>query len=240
MGLDLVEIVIAIEEHFDVEIPNQIAARLATPRDVIDYVSGILVGKRLGDRIPLDCPTQRAFYRVRGALCASFGAVRSDVSPKLKLDDVVPRRNRADRWNALQYQLGCDSRATRWPQLARRPFVEWMLVAPIGAAFTTMVVFAATSRAPIVGILAAVSTTILIILFTQKLTSALRTEFVPGIMTIGDLAKMVALPERLERNKPGYWTREHIAQDVRLIVMQELGLDSLSDDARFVQDLGAS
>ena len=38
MGLDLVELVMRFEEEFETEIPDQIAARLFTPKDVINYL----------------------------------------------------------------------------------------------------------------------------------------------------------------------------------------------------------
>jgi acyl carrier protein len=42
MGLESVELVMAWEEHFDIEIPVEIAATLETPRLVIDAIEQIL------------------------------------------------------------------------------------------------------------------------------------------------------------------------------------------------------
>ena len=38
MGLDAVETVMRIEEEFEITIPDEIAATLTTPREVIDYL----------------------------------------------------------------------------------------------------------------------------------------------------------------------------------------------------------
>ena len=38
MGLDTVELVMSFEEAFGIEIPNELAAEMATPRDVRDFV----------------------------------------------------------------------------------------------------------------------------------------------------------------------------------------------------------
>ncbi|HEX8250709.1 MAG TPA: hypothetical protein VF599_21220 [Pyrinomonadaceae bacterium] len=38
MGLDIVETMMRIEEEFEVAIPNEVAATLSTPREVIDYL----------------------------------------------------------------------------------------------------------------------------------------------------------------------------------------------------------
>lgn len=38
MGLDLVEMVMRVEEEFEIEIPNEVAETFTTPRHVIDYL----------------------------------------------------------------------------------------------------------------------------------------------------------------------------------------------------------
>ena len=60
MGLDTVELVMSFEEEFDIEIPNEVAEKLVTVGDVVDYVSAELV--RRGEKVnPSDI-----FFRVRG------------------------------------------------------------------------------------------------------------------------------------------------------------------------------
>ncbi len=41
MGLDLVSIVYAIEEEFEIEIPSSIAEHITTPRMVIEYLMSL-------------------------------------------------------------------------------------------------------------------------------------------------------------------------------------------------------
>lgn len=41
MGLDLVEIVMRIEEDFEIEIPDRVAETLTTPGKVIDYLANL-------------------------------------------------------------------------------------------------------------------------------------------------------------------------------------------------------
>jgi acyl carrier protein len=45
MGLDAVELVMAWEEHFSIDIPNEIAARMETPRKTIATIEAILKAK---------------------------------------------------------------------------------------------------------------------------------------------------------------------------------------------------
>ena len=39
MGLDIVELVLAVEERFHLDIPDEEAQRLETPRQLVDYVA---------------------------------------------------------------------------------------------------------------------------------------------------------------------------------------------------------
>ncbi len=45
MGLDTVELVMAFEAKFGINIPNEDAAELSTPRKVTDYVMSTATGK---------------------------------------------------------------------------------------------------------------------------------------------------------------------------------------------------
>jgi len=47
MGLDTVELIYAIEEHFGIDIPNEVAAKLTTVGDMHEYVYSEL--RRKGD-----------------------------------------------------------------------------------------------------------------------------------------------------------------------------------------------
>ena len=39
MGLDIVELIMRVEEEFEIEIPDEIPENLTTPRTVIDYLA---------------------------------------------------------------------------------------------------------------------------------------------------------------------------------------------------------
>ena len=47
MGLDTVELIMAIEEEFGISIPDAAAAELTTPRKVTDHVWGRITHERL-------------------------------------------------------------------------------------------------------------------------------------------------------------------------------------------------
>lgn len=52
MGLDTVELVMDFEKAFSIEIPNEIAEKMVTPRDVLDFV--VKEHERLGRPVDRD------------------------------------------------------------------------------------------------------------------------------------------------------------------------------------------
>ena len=76
MGLDGVELVLALEEEFEVTIDDRDAANLTTPRKVADYILSRL--ETVSDNAGR-CLSQTGFYRIRSVLMSHFGARRSDV-----------------------------------------------------------------------------------------------------------------------------------------------------------------
>ena len=111
MGLDSVEFVISVEDAFGIEIADGDAARMRTPRDVIDHLAGRLPAAAAPDPVSPRCLTQRAFYRLRAAVSTRARVPRSAVTPGTRLRDLVPERGRKDAWKTLQADLG----AARWP-----------------------------------------------------------------------------------------------------------------------------
>lgn len=102
MGLDAVEYISAIEESFNVEIPDAEAARMVTPRDVVDYLTIQVPVVRDGP-----CLSQRAFYRLRAALREqSPRDPLSLITPDTELDAIVPQRERGQAWQRVRDQLG--------------------------------------------------------------------------------------------------------------------------------------
>ncbi len=106
MGLDSVELVMAFEEAFELAIPDEVAATLLTPRQVIDYLHSQLPGTAVGACLP-----QRAFYRVRRALLPLSPRSRAAIGPSTRFADVFPD-DLTENWGRLRVELG----AAKWPQ----------------------------------------------------------------------------------------------------------------------------
>ena len=75
MGLDSVEFVMAVEEAFQIAIPDGEAERMLTPRQVVDYILG-----RLGAAERRVCLEQRAFYRLRRAVTSPLASLPSPIA----------------------------------------------------------------------------------------------------------------------------------------------------------------
>jgi hypothetical protein len=90
MGLDLVEYVIAIEDAFEISIPDADAAELDTPGKLVDYLCARLGEAR--DGAPL---IQTVFYRLRAALATELGVERSRIRPQTMLGDLTDRPSSA-------------------------------------------------------------------------------------------------------------------------------------------------
>lgn len=108
MGLDSVEFVLATEEAFQIAIPDDDAAKLLTPGDVVDYVLA-----RVGSSGETACLEQRAFYRLRSASMRLFQTERSTVRPDTQWTAVLPARDTRHNWHLLHQATG----TPRWPRL---------------------------------------------------------------------------------------------------------------------------
>ena len=104
MGLDGVEIVMALEESFDIVISDAEAAAMCTPRDIIDYVCSQV---SLGSNVDV-CIRQRAFYEIRSTLMDITGVDRSRVKPGSKVIRFFPRTKRRADWDEFRVSSGLE------------------------------------------------------------------------------------------------------------------------------------
>ena len=103
MGLDGVELVMAVEEHFGIGISDAEASMLETPR----LMANLVVRKVSGEVGEDQCATQRAFYRIRREL-RGMGLSRSAVRPEARFNDLCGEetwRRRKAWWRRLGDRL---------------------------------------------------------------------------------------------------------------------------------------
>ena len=106
MGLDIVELFMAVEAGFGVEIPNEAASGMITPRHVVTFLESALPTGTISS-----CLSQRAFYRLRERCEYHLRVSARALAPATPLEEVVDADGRRGAWAAIGADLG----AERWP-----------------------------------------------------------------------------------------------------------------------------
>lgn len=241
MGLEGVEIVMAVEERFGVAIEDSDAEKLLTPRDLIDCVM-----RKVGYTDHAQCLTQRAFHRLRVSLMRKFGLKRNQIKPATLLAALFPRRDRRERIQEILDDLGI----VKPIELVRPGWLHktivalifaggatvWFCLAMRPAAFSNnLYAFATTSP---FGVAVAFMVAWGCLLFF--LTRSLKLEFKSNMKTVGHFSRWVlAFGPDAVKTPPGEWSREQVAEAVKAIVVDILGCGKeYHEDAQFVKDLG--
>ncbi len=101
MGLDGVEIVMKVEETFEVVVEDSEAAKIATPGDLIE-----LILSKVGRTSQAACLTQRAFHSVRASLMKNAGFKRTEIKPETPLPVLFPRSTRKQQIAQVLADIG--------------------------------------------------------------------------------------------------------------------------------------
>jgi DNA-binding transcriptional LysR family regulator len=225
MGLDLVELALAVEETFDIALPDAEAEKLVTPALLIEAIVNKV---RTAEHSV--CLSRTAFHALRRTLVASVGCGRAAVKPDTALESLIPRAGRRSAWRQMREAL----RANRWPVLQRPGWVRLSLflifaVVAGGLGFAGFPVWAALGSGVGLWSLALVASQPLCI------------ELPKSCRTAGQLAQfLVAHAPKLFEPTGRVWTRAEVAETVRCLTIEHLGLkpEQYREGARFVQDLG--
>jgi hypothetical protein len=230
MGLDIIEFVMAVEEAFDITIPDDEAELATTPGKLAD-----LVMKKVGTTQRSTCLSSRAFYLLRRCTTNELNIPRKMVRPDTPLDEIIPQQNRKNSWEKLKKVVG----ASAWPDLRRSEGTVTLLVLLVICLSATAAFFANWIwQSPILIPVTAMVVAILAAWMAVIATRPLKTAFPPGYMNLGDLARfMVARnPTLLESAAPA-WTRERVWCVLRALILEHLDVTDFTEDSRFVQDM---
>ena len=97
MGLDIVELILAIEDAFQIHIHDEEAGDVRTMGDLHNLVVGKLPGQD-----SKRCLTSAAFYRTRRGIVDTLGIDRRTVRPTTQLEVVLPLNKRRRKWRGIQ------------------------------------------------------------------------------------------------------------------------------------------
>lgn len=238
MGLDSVELVLAYEDAFGMQIPDEAAAQMQTPRDVINYVL-----PRLSSAGYAPCLHVSAFYLIRHGFSTQLRVPSRNVRLKTPLDELVPEDERPTTWHTLALTLGINPRA----RLSRRPWPELSRPGWVDAAIflaAAVVLVAAILFLPQVGIRGAnafwmgMGGCFLAIYGGAVVTRPLQKHFPRKLYTVEHLVAHIAhkVPHAGKRGRHG-WTAEQVEWVVRRAIIDVLGITKFSLDDHFVRDL---
>ncbi len=228
MGLDGVELRMAVEERFGIEIPDEEAQELLTTRMLYDCV-----GRKVRSAPSDVCLTQRAFYLLRRSFHTDFSVPRNAFRPDVSLDELIPRIDRRRQWDRLKEHLG----AKVWPQLKLRRGIGWLITA--GAiSLGGLTLLLAGSDTPLFSSILALLTTAFSAYILVRMARPLRTSLAG--QTVGTLSELIVTSNAFLVAPPSNeWTPERIRLEIRKIVIDQLAVQpDFSDDDEFVKDLG--
>ena len=236
MGLDAVEIMMAVEDAFDIRLRDEDMVKVRTPRDLVEVVMRTVA--------PADssaCLTQRAFNLLRQALLRHLPLKRRAIAPSVRLAEIVPKPNRA----ALLENLASELKTEPLPDLVRPQWLVNLLIAQSLAAGLAVGLVSPRLLANPTGTVCfwvGAFIAVLVLVCGWIATARSCVEFPPGTTTVGDLSRWIlAHKSDLANRTPGRWTREQVAARVREIVIEHLGCGNrYREDALFIEDLGVN
>jgi acyl carrier protein len=228
MGLDAVEIIMKVEEAYDIQIEDSEAEKILTPRQLTDLILAKTASSQASG-----CLTQKAFNLLRAFCVRTFAIERARIWPATALQEILPRRQRPQFVQALSASL-----AITTPRLERP---QWLVASLMACATLSGLAVSIVSvhlgvhswapallTIPVVGYLGA------------RATSRLRSEFPKGLVTVGDLSRWVmSCKPDLAIPATTAWTRQQVAERVKTIVIDQLSCaQTYREDAHFIKDLG--
>ncbi len=236
MGLEAVEFVLDCEEAFGVGIADAEAEKLRTPRQAADCI-----WEKLRTVEATGCQTQRAFYRIRRAVCARTGQPRNTITPESLLADLLPSDMTGPDWQAVLDALP----PGKWPAPVRPPGLARLLMNLVCLAGIVLAFVLVPRLLPglaadcgLIGarFLVLLAAACLLGPLAAWLTRSRRRCFPPRFRRVRDLIPYAAAPA-MEG-----WSRELVAAKVRELVLKHCdpypNPDKYNEDADFYRDLG--
>lgn len=221
MGLDSVELVMAIEEEFQLVIADEEAGNIQTPRELTDLLYSKLRQSRNDP-----CQSQHAFYVVRNTLVEVAGIKKNQIKPHTNLNTLIPKENRK---NILKEIISSISGGkTIYVELVRPTEIMLLIYFLITTTFFTIQF--CTNLDLLFNILISFAFWAALIAFT----SPFRSEFPKNFLTVKDLTRIIG------SSQSKIWNREELWGKIKTIIVEQLGVTpkEVLPDVNFINDLG--
>lgn len=226
MGLDGVELVMALEEGFGVDLDDDKVFEAVTPRKI-----GDLIFSKLRTTDQAVCQTQRAFYILRRGFVRTLNLKRADVSLDMRFRSLVPAEKEREVWPRLQAAVA----ARHWPQLSRPVWMTRLATACSLAVLALAVVVSFRLHWGLtIGLFMGTPLAIAFAILASRLTTPFR-QYIPArLQTVRDLVPLARTSDSVT------WTREQVSTLVKQLVMEQLGVpeSTYAEDSHFIDDFG--
>ncbi|CAD72909.1 MAG TPA: acyl carrier protein [Rhodopirellula baltica] len=227
MGLDAVEIVMIVEDHFGISIRNDETERVLTVGDLV-----ALIQSRIGAAHIATCPTLTSFLRLR----SSVRELTNDQTLRIRIGtrvvDMMNRTQRRQLWAQLDDILGTAAPGLRRPAILRK-LLAFLATTTFVIAFLGSVTID-VAILPLTLALAACAT-----LALHIITIPFRSIPPDAAATFGAIARRMA-GISVATKQLHLRTDEEILHELRPIVAATLGTDGskITRTTRFIEDLG--
>lgn len=221
MGLEGVELVIAMEDAFGVSISDEEAENITTPEEAI-----ILISNKVQTSEDDLCLNQRAFNYIRKILVDEFSVPRRNVVTESDLSKLVVMERQREFWDRTKEMSG----AHKWPGLSRPAWIVYLVWAVFGVTAT----YAGIEYGAVPGCFIGLSIFLLGMFVTKPMKRLLPRYY----SKMDALVRLVVSsnPNAFKRDES--WSKSQIKQQVKAIVMEVLGTEEYDEKWKFVEDFG--
>jgi len=227
MGLDAVELVMGVEDHFGISIQNSEAERVRSVGDLI-----ALIQSRIDAAQAATCPTLSSFLQLRSCVREIANDDELRIRTGTRVVDVLTQSERQRLWKRLGDLLGSAPPGLRRPPAMRK----LLLVLALAAIISAIVSSAAIDFAilPLTFALAAIITLVL-----HFLTVPFRVVPPDALTTFGAISQRMS-GVTVATKQLHLRSRDEILDELIPIVVETLGVDpsEVVPTARFIEDLG--
>jgi acyl carrier protein len=230
MGLDAVELIMAVEEAFDMEIPDQEAVKLNTVGQMYAYVVSRLAFSQR-DR----CISSAVFYRTRRALMDLYALQRRSITPSTRMETLLPSGQRRSHWESLGRAMEAQLPSLEHPEWISKLFgsLGLSLLIPCLAAyfvyaFSMAVLYSLGSAA--------------LVWATHRAVATFAVQLPAECATVGGTVRAVLRVNDVSRTPTGRkWDPNEVWETLRGVVVEQFGVppEAVTAETHFVNDLGA-
>jgi hypothetical protein len=243
MGLDIVEMIMEVEETFDITIPDKEAERIRTVGDLFHVVLGRIPLEEgpPGQPGPVVCSTSRVFYRIRRILVDGLEVNRRRIRPATAVEELIPESDRRRWWSEAAERLGWtfpDLRKPRWVVWAL-----WILFHGLSLSlfWYHLALLGLTQQALVQAAILNLLVGPLYLIAAYAVTTPLETRLPLGCTTVRGLVdQVVARNYGKLRREMGLGRPEEVWKTLQMILVEQLGVspESITEEARIVELLG--